>query len=1827
MKKVCTFILITLVSFVMLNALENSTPSCDYSLFTVNDVTHHYTEITFELDDYETEKITENGIEFTKITHPEAGYTIEAGYPELPVFSVSLAVPNQGNVNFEIVSETLTDDQYMNIYPSQGITLDGSQRPFQYNSQYYSTGNAGETKLQPKYVLSEPGILRDFRMVTFSVSPFVVSPETHELKVVNRVTLRVITNEMISGINEITEEKPLSRSFQNLYNAAMVNYQEFLTLERPNAVYQNRSLLIVYPQNTALGIEVDFLAEWKRMKGFDVTVASTSDTGVGSTNTSIKSYVQGLYNTAQNPPEYFMIVGDAEGSISIGAFGQGDHDYSTLDGNDILPEIFIGRISIDNVTEFTTIASKIDLYEAHTNRSVNPYDHSLLVGDTSPSGLSCVLSCRYAKERILDYDMGHTFTELYDGNPSANTVNSTLDSGVLFFFYRGYIGMSGWDSSDINGLNNTNMPFNAVINTCDTGTITSTYSEARTELVVRKGTPSSPKGAVCAIGMATSGTHTQLNNTLSMGTMHGLYQDNMHTMGEAIMRGKLLLYRHFVNVSGASSYIQDFTEWNNLIGDPSMDVWRAAPIEMSANFATSIPVNQNYINVNVLDENNAPVEGAWVSITEPSLGISANVYTDNAGQAVVPIENSSTGTVNIVITKPDYDPIISTFGITNSDMITYNGMTVNDVSGNNDAVVNPGEQVGINVVVENTSSNDKSNLSATLTTNNQYVTINQGSATYPDINAGQTAGSQTDFTFTVADNAPHNETVNCFLNVTDGTDTWTSFFTFDIIAGHVDITSISINGTQTYIDPGQTADLILNLDNQGTYDISNLQAEIYSYNGLLSVEDANGDFGTTITVGSTANNNANPFSIRALPDLLPGMQVEVRARFFNNDFEQIETFVIPIGHNISQTDPTGPDAGGYVIFDETDVAYQQSPTYNWIEINPSQAGALPGTNTGMADVPSDNHYPNNEGSEYISFFDLPFDFTFYGEAYDRIGISSRGFITFGGYETQQSTFRNYPVPDAGGPSPMIAAFWDDMNIGNGGVYYYYDQANHIYIVEWSQCESRYNSAEETFQVILYDPNYYNTTTGNGEFKIQWKVFNNVDGTFMAYGDQAGNYCTVGFEDHTETMGLQYTYSNQYPASAAPISNQSAIFVTGKPILHQDANLSIGEINVHDANRTGHVDAGESAEIGIELVNSGLTEAFDVDVTLSSVSQYVTINQAASDYEDIASFSNGYNVDPLEITVSPDCPDEMVIPFDVVVSTSTRDWTFSISIIVHKADVSMSSFMINDLAGNNDGKIDPGENADIIINFENASLSEARNVTATLTSSNTDINITNPQQTITAIGPEMIMQRAFNLTVANSAQAGTSAGFTLTYSVDGGDDVVSQFIISIGAAGLSEDFESGNGGFTRAGDWYYGAANVTAHSGAFLYGTGLNWNYSNNSNSTLDTPDFFVGLNSQLSFWQNYNISAPYDGGNVKISVNNGPWQLLTPVGGYDGSTYASNAGIPEEPCFHGNSNGWQEVVIDLSSFEGNIVKIRWHFGADGAGTASGWFIDDVNVTGAVLSSGRISGQIALNGDPQNPDNDMDDVVISVGDFSANAESDGSYELFVAPGTYNIAATLPGFSTDGVNNIAVTSGSDLISTNFALTYLRPAINLQRTVQDHNLTLTWDIAPEVDRVSFLYYRLYRKYLSGQFELVDSTLVSETWSENIEFNTLYEYYVVAEYDMGLSLPTDILTVNYDPLNGNGDNDIPKFAQLQQNYPNPFNPETNIAFSLPEKSQVEIVVYNVKGEKVKTLVKESMDAGNHHVTWYGKNDQNRSVGSGVYFYKIKTADFTDVKKAILLK
>ncbi len=90
----------------------------------------------------------------------------------------------------------------------------------------------------------------------------------------------------------------------------------------------------------------------------------------------------------------------------------------------------------------------------------------------------------------------------------------------------------------------------------------------------------------------------------------------------------------------------------------------------------------------------------------------------------------------------------------------------------------------------------------------------------------------------------------------------------------------------------------------------------------------------------------------------------------------------------------------------------------------------------------------------------------------------------------------------------------------------------------------------------------------------------------------------------------------------------------------------------------------------------------------------------------------------------------------------------------------------------------------------------------------------------------------------------------------------------------------------------------------------------------------------------------------------------------------------------------------------------------------------------------------------------------------------------------------------------------------------------------------------------------------------------------------------------------------------------KLYNNFPNPFNPETTIRFSIPQESKVELIIYNIKGQKVKTLVEHICEMGINTVVWNGTNDSGKQVSTGVYFYKLNVEGKTiKTKKMLLLK
>ena len=94
-----------------------------------------------------------------------------------------------------------------------------------------------------------------------------------------------------------------------------------------------------------------------------------------------------------------------------------------------------------------------------------------------------------------------------------------------------------------------------------------------------------------------------------------------------------------------------------------------------------------------------------------------------------------------------------------------------------------------------------------------------------------------------------------------------------------------------------------------------------------------------------------------------------------------------------------------------------------------------------------------------------------------------------------------------------------------------------------------------------------------------------------------------------------------------------------------------------------------------------------------------------------------------------------------------------------------------------------------------------------------------------------------------------------------------------------------------------------------------------------------------------------------------------------------------------------------------------------------------------------------------------------------------------------------------------------------------------------------------------------------------------------------------------------------------IPDDFVLSQNYPNPFNPSTEITFGLPAEASVRLVVYNILGEKIRTLANSSYGAGHYRLVWDGFDDNNRQVAPGMYLYRLEAGATVLTKKMMLIK
>ena len=151
------------------------------------------------------------------------------------------------------------------------------------------------------------------------------------------------------------------------------------------------------------------------------------------------------------------------------------------------------------------------------------------------------------------------------------------------------------------------------------------------------------------------------------------------------------------------------------------------------------------------------------------------------------------------------------------------------------------------------------------------------------------------------------------------------------------------------------------------------------------------------------------------------------------------------------------------------------------------------------------------------------------------------------------------------------------------------------------------------------------------------------------------------------------------------------------------------------------------------------------------------------------------------------------------------------------------------------------------------------------------------------------------------------------------------------------------------------------------------------------------------------------------------------------------------------------------------------------------------------------------------------------------------------------------------------------------------------------------------------------TGYYWVLASIECDEMWYDN---KTLFE--IPDSVHVTMPETTSGINFNFPSAVGGEETQIPSRPvefELDQNYPNPFNPNTAIAYTLRKKAMVNLEIYNLLGQRVKTLVREYQSPGSHRIFWDGMNDQDKTVASGIYFYRLMVDGVAQARKMVLMK
>ena len=948
-----------------------------------------------------------------------------------------------------------------------------------------------------------------------------------------------------------TKEQVLSQKIPLAFSHMVLSEYDILSSQ----INPNRgSYLIIAPDGV-----VNYLDEFisfKKSQGFDVYLRSLTE--AGTTAPQIKTTI---HDILESDPmlEYVLLIGDVDGFAEFPSFYYGpendvtDQEYTHLIGEDVVPDVFIGRLSIDSLSELAVIMSKtIQYVRDPLAYDQNWLDRGLIVAgnyaNTYPIPITPKWTSYWLRDELLEYGYDEVDTVFYPPlQQGAPYIIPSIDEGVGIVNYRGWGDANGWHYpefhvDDVNDLNNgwlTPVFFSYV---CNSNDFANNVDPCLAEAVLRGGTPSVPKGGVAFIGPSDLHTSTKYNNVINAYMYDAMLNHGVVELGPAMQAGQSGLVKEFPAQNGPGEAQEFYANVYNILGDPSLQVYIDTPSEF--NFSTS-PVyrSDGFVDISVTSSNGAPVRRAVISIMSNN-EIVAKGITNHAGRFIASIDVGNVSSLNIYANKGGFIQGHSQIMIEeNNSTLIIDDIIIETNSGNIVPVLS--EMANLTLSMKNNSSSTSEPV--------QYELVFMGNV-LPNL-----------FSLDIPAISPNSSILLPTINFTCyGLDVGGSVLgKVQDLTGNTQFNftiemETPVFGIEFLNTASPSLDLIPNLQvtnyTQGVYEDVHLQLSALS-EGANVIENGSSNIVSNFSSFSSNSHSTN-YDI-SLGDISYGSDITFRIDFMKDGIIFF-TQNVPM-HIVAPTSnfPVAPDNYGYWAYDNTDVGFSAKPDFDWVELDPNYGG----TNGTHHQLDDDDHVD----------LQMPFPFKYHGITFETITINSNGWASFVPCEIDY--FWNMSIPMYMGPKALIAPFSDDLETidtdGDGSIdrwiniYSFYDQSNGRFIIEWSRALNGYDEiTEETFEIIFYDQSAMPTETGDGVIDFQYLHIDDVDVT--------KNYSTVGIESPNKDYGLQYAFNNVYSPGAAILQDGRAIrFTTQSPDnyvapLNIDENITIDQFHLGNA---------------------------------------------------------------------------------------------------------------------------------------------------------------------------------------------------------------------------------------------------------------------------------------------------------------------------------------------------------------------------------------------------------------------------------------------------------------------------------------------------------------------------------------------------------------------------------------------------------------------------------------------------------------------------------------